>query len=166
MRDRSSKMSALESERDIINAAIDLLARREYSRRELLNKLGARVESVLLLEQVLDRLIEQGLQSDQRCAEMLARQRITQGYGEYRVRYDLQQKGIGAELIGQTLDALAVDWFALARGYAEKKFDTGSDVKKAVDFKERARRARHLQGRGFSYDEVKFALDNDCQAES
>ncbi len=155
MRGRERAAAALENEREILNAAVELLARREYSGQELRRKLGGRVDDPQLLETVLERLAEQGLQSDLRCATMLARQRVAQGYGEYRVKYDLQQKGIASDLIQQALEALEVDWFALARGYACKRFGATP----AVDFKERSRRARHLQGRGFSYDELNYALD-------
>ena len=49
--------------------AIDLLSRREYTRRELERRLGPHAASSEELSDLLDRLAAGGLQSDQRYAE-------------------------------------------------------------------------------------------------
>lgn len=146
----SGKASMLESEKAVAEAIIALLARREYSQQELRQRIAPRVEDEVLLEQVLARLAEQGYQSDQRCAAMLARQRAEQGYGRRRIQQDLRQRGIDKGLIDETLAALAVDWFELARQHAQRRYGSAPPG----DARERARRMRHLLGRGFEYEEV------------
>lgn len=146
----AGKTVVLESEKAVTEAVVALLARREYSQRELRRRIAPRVADEALLERVLARLAEQGYQSDRRCAAMLARQRVEQGYGRRRIRQDLRERGIDNALIEEALDELEVDWFALARQHAERRYGS----KPPTDARERARRMRHLLGRGFEYDEV------------
>lgn len=145
----------LENESEVIEAITRLLARREYSQQELRRRLESRVSDAALLEKALERLVELGYQSDQRCALMLARQRLGQGYGERRIRQDLYERGIDRELVEQALGELEVDWFAQARAQAVRRFGESAPA----DAREKARRMRHLLGRGFGYDEVKYALE-------
>lgn len=157
MRDTSERKppAPVESDSELLDLAVQLLARREHSRQELVRKLAGRSDSPERLERVLDQLVERGYQSDQRCAEMLVRHRSLQGWGPRKIRQDLQQKGIASELCSQVLEAAEVDWFALALEQAHKKYGTT----RAADYKERAKRTRFLVGRGFSYDEVSYALE-------
>ncbi|GGC07909.1 regulatory protein RecX [Marinobacterium zhoushanense] len=147
----------LEDEAALVAAVIQLLARREYSRGELIGRLAPRVDDGEMLQAVLDRMETEGYQSDSRFAMSQARQRSAQGYGERRIRYDLQQKGVSAVLIDSTLSELAIDWYELARCQAVRKY--GESI--ADDAKERARRSRYLLGRGFGYDEIRYALESE-----
>jgi regulatory protein len=147
----------LETESDVREAVVRLLARREYSRRELESRLEKRVDDRKVLLAVLDDVTDKGYQSDQRMAEMFLRQRVSQGYGERRIRYDLNTKGVSEALVSEALAAAAVDWFEVAREHAVRRYGEGPPA----DHKERAKRMRHLLGRGFGYDEVKYALDAD-----
>lgn len=145
---------ALESESAVMEAMIQLLARREYSQHELRQRIAPRVADEVMLETVLARLEQQGYQSDRRCAGILARQRAGQGYGERRIRHDLRERGIENTLIDEALAELDMDWFDLARQQAVRRYGDGAPA----DARERARRMRHLLGRGFGYDEVNHAL--------
>ena len=81
-------------------------------------------------------------------AETYARLRHeNQKLGQSRVRQDLQQKGVGAELIAQTLDARYAnsDEEALARQHLERK-----RIRKPENEKETARVMRRLVAAGFS----------------
>ncbi len=147
----------IEDESALFSGIIQLLARREYSRKELEERFIGRVADEAMLQKVLDRMVDEGYQSDQRCAGMIVRQRLGQGYGERRVRFDLQQKGIAGALIDQVLEEEAVDWFEQAKAWAERKYSG----RPAEDMKEKAKRVRHLQGRGFGYDEIRYALETD-----
>jgi regulatory protein len=129
-------------------AAMDLLARREHSLRELRGKLRKRFVEESILERQLQRLVEEGLQSDRRFTESFLHQRIGRGYGPLRLRQDLRQRGIEDAEIGIALGALAVDWETLAKAVHDKKFGAGIPG----DMKEKARRARFLQYRGFSLE--------------
>jgi SOS response regulatory protein OraA/RecX len=79
---------------EIRRTAMDLLARREHSRRELKQKLKKRFRDDALIEEQLDTLAEENLQSDTRYAESFLRQRFNRGHGPVRIRQEMRQKGI------------------------------------------------------------------------
>ena len=136
------------------NYAMGLLTGRDYSRAELATKLSKRFDEHSAIDEVLQRLADEGLQSDVRFAEAFVRSRILRGHGLTRIRQDIRQKGIADELVGQTLEEADVDWMTLAREVAQRKFGR----RQAADQRETAKRMRFLQYRGFSYDQIKYAL--------
>jgi regulatory protein len=135
-------------------AAMDLLTGREYSRAELATKLNKRFDNHPSIDQVLVQITEEGLQSDKRFTEAYIRSRIYRGHGLSRIRQDIRQKGISDELVAQGLESADVDWYALARDVALRKFGQ----RQAADQREEAKRMRFMQYRGFNYDQIKYAL--------
>ena len=69
---------------EVEQAAVRLLASREHSRGELRRKLASRCGDDRLLEQALNNLTEQGLQSDGRFAEQYVLSRKRKGFGPAR----------------------------------------------------------------------------------
>lgn len=134
--------------------AMDLLARREHSRRELRDKMLARIEAVTGIDGVLDRLEQEGLLSDRRFAEAFVRSRIGRGQGPVRIRQELRQRGVDEITAAQALEEQGCDWFALAEQVAHRKFGAES----ALDQRELARRLRFLQYRGFTAEQGRAAL--------
>jgi len=140
---------------DVRMAAMNLLARREHSQRELRQKLGRRFDDVALVEHEIQRLAEQNLQSDQRFAESFVRQRAGRGCGLVRVRQEMRQKGLSDSEIELAVDAAEIDWSELAVEVYEKKFAHSAPV----DLKEKAKRIRFMQYRGFDRDDFQYLLD-------
>ena len=138
-------------------AAVRLLARREHSRAELLRKLDARGAPPELAEEVLDALAARGLQSDERYAESLVASRASRGQGPVRMRRELAERGVAAPIIDGALQAADVDWFTLARDTRRRRF--GSELPQ--EWNERVRQSRFLEYRGFSSDQIRFALGGD-----
>ncbi len=137
---------------------MDLLARREHSAVELLTKLGARFpEHSELLPQVLASLQRDKLQSDQRFSEAFVASRIRKGQGPYRIRQELQQRGIPQCQAEQVLADCGADWFQLAAEVMARKYGQ----RPCDSFQERARRSRFLQYRGFSGEQIQACLDGD-----
>ncbi|MEJ2060989.1 MAG: regulatory protein RecX [Gammaproteobacteria bacterium] len=136
---------------------MDLLARREHSRAELRQKLLQRDFDAQEVEDALDGLEADRLLDDARFAESYVHYRRGRGFGPLRIRQELQQRGVGSELIGAYLPARPREWLDDARREYEKKFGSV----KVDDFKERARRARFLQGRGFPGEVIRMVLDWD-----
>ena len=134
---------------------MDLLARREHSLAELERKLGKRFGDSALLAGVLQGLAGENLQSDARYAESFARQRVSRGYGPLRLRQELRQKGLEDSQVTAALEALAVDWAAVARGVYHKKFGEAPPA----DLKEKARRMRFMHYRGFDGDLLQRLFD-------
>ena len=139
---------------DIRYAAMDLLARREHSRRELKQKLKKRFADEEMIEAQLDRLTEENLQSDTRYAESFLRQRINRGHGPMRIRQEMRQKGISDEEIARAMEEESPDWFALAEDTYLRKFGELPPE----DIKDKARRSRFMQYRGFALDHYQHLL--------
>ena len=137
--------------------AIQLLARREYSRVELVRKLQQKTFDADEISACLDALAEQSLQSDARFAESFIRSRISRGQGLIRIKGELRQRGVDQETQAAALAAVeereAVDWFELARETLERRFSTPGDSPK-----ERAKRERFLAARGFDFEQIRYAL--------
>ena len=130
----------------LTNAALALLARREYARGELQERLQRRSDDAELIEQILDALIERGLQSDERFCESFVRYRIHQGKGPAKIRQDLRLKRISSELLDQVLPYDNEFWVEKAEETYRQKFKDSS----VVNDKDKAKRLRFMVSRGFS----------------
>lgn len=126
-------------------AAMNLLAQREYTRKELSRKLGHLTNDSELIDGALVRLESEGLLSNSRFIESFIRSRLNRGHGPVRITQELRQKGCDNEAITLALEEAEVDWFELAESTRQKKF--GDSL--PVDAKEKARQIRFLQYRGF-----------------
>ena len=134
--------------------ALDLLARREHSRRELERKLGARGFADELIAPTLDALEESGELASARFTASFIRARAAKGQGPARIRAELAERGIDREQAAEHFRAAAIDWAAVANSVREKRFGAGPPS----DFKERARQARFLEYRGFDRGQIGRAL--------
>ncbi len=137
-------------ERTARNVAMDLLSRREHSRVELANKLRQRTFDSQEIASVLDRLQQEGLQSDRRFCENFIYFRAKKGRGPLRIRQELSQKGVDDALIDEQMDMLELDWQDIMQHERSKKF--GAEI--PADYKEKMKQARFLQNRGFSPESV------------
>ena len=133
---------------DVRLAAMDLLARREHSVIELKRKLKRRFGDECAVDDQLAMLAEEGLQSDARFAESFLCQRSGSGYGPVRLKAELRERGLSDEQIEQGLQELVIDWCEVASQVLEKKFGP----EPPADVKEKARRLRFMQYRGFYQD--------------
>ncbi|MDD1624045.1 MAG: recombination regulator RecX [Methylococcaceae bacterium] len=132
--------------KEIKESCLRLLARREHSQKELLNKLlvkGLAKDDILA---VVEELALQGWQSDLRYAESYARHRIQKGYGPVSVAYELRQNGVDAINLEDIVQQVAGSWMELLEQVYTKKY--GHDL--LMDRIEWAKRSRFLLHRGFS----------------
>ena len=124
--------------------ALRLLARRDYTRRELEVKLAPHVAEPAELAILLDDLTARGWLSESRVVEQFVhanRGRL----GAARIRQALLKRGVGAERIAEALQNLKESELERARALCARKFAAPPE-----SAAERARRVRFLQGRGFS----------------
>lgn len=131
------------------------MARREHTRLELKRKLLARGISEQIIEQALDGIEAQGLQSDARFVENYVRQRAERGYGPLRIMEELKVRGVEEDLIHQYIDA--PEWDAHITRVRAKRFGN----RLAKDSRERLRQARFLQYRGFTSDQIRRLMRAD-----
>jgi regulatory protein len=151
------KLSHLNTEPDspeeLKARALRYLVRREHSRAELLRKLAPHAESDEALNAVVDLLLSKKQLSDERFAEERARS-LSRKYGTAKIRQDLASRGIAediADKVSAGLNDLEKAKEILQRKYREP----------AANREEKAKRARFLQGRGFSYDVISSVLKTE-----
>ena len=153
-------------------AGMDLLARREHGSAELKTKLTKRFRKrdcePGLVEQVIQQLIEEGLLSDERFAASRVRQLAGRGYGPSRIRNDLRQQRV-EHLISDTMEEAfdsEVDWEMEAAAVYEKKYG-GAPIEGDWDARqrERGRRLRFMQYRGFGAEVSQKLVSEDDQGE-
>lgn len=137
--------------------ALRYLAQREYSRRELEQKLSARKDSGVTAElaeltEVLDRLEQQGFLSEQRMVEQVARTRRSR-FGGQRIIHELKAKGIDDHLIDGIRPALKENELEAALNIWRKKFDHPPATRE-----ERAKQIRFMMNRGFSMETIQQVL--------
>lgn len=141
------------NEAELKQAALGLLALREHSRQELKQKLLPRAESLEMLDVVLDGISDYGYQSDQRFTSVYLNSRM-QRYGPVRLQQELKNKGIDAALRQEAMTELNVDWKARARDSLQKKYPQLDKQ----DLKQKAQAYRFLASRGFSAEQIAYAL--------
>jgi len=145
----------------IRRAAMDLLARREHSFQELTEKLQSRFPDEDVIPP-LEKLREENLQSDQRYLEAYVRYRSNRGFGPLKIEAELYPKGLDSAQVREALYSEEYDWTELCRAAKEKRFPGSGcqshDSDTSFNPKERARCQRFLQGRGFSFEQIRECL--------
>ena len=114
-----------------------------------------------IVDELIEQLRNENLQSDSRYTEAFVHDRIGKGYGPLHILQELKQKGIRDELREEFVDETDQQWqIQIAEVYARKYGANPLD-----DYKEQARRSRFLQYRGFSSEHIhrlfKKIKDND-----
>jgi len=128
--------------------ALRLLAQRDHSRAELVRKLSS-LGTPAEIDEVLRRMAELDLQSDQRFAEQFVRNRAGR-FGAGRLMQELKRRGIAADLGEAALASeLPASEYERARRVWQSRFG-----QVAADRREWARQARFLQYRGFSSEVI------------
>lgn len=139
------------------NRALRLLARRDWSQAALRERLQAYASEgeAEALEALLHEFTERGWVSDARYAEAVVRQRKDR-YGKAAIARRLKQAGVSEAAITQAVGTLDADHeFQTALGLVRRKFREPPQ-----DDKEKARRIRFLQVRGYSLDLALRVLKN------
>ncbi|MEO6320345.1 MAG: recombination regulator RecX [Polaromonas sp.] len=129
--------------------ALRYLAAREHSRAELERKLKPHEETPGLLAQVLDELQAKDFISEARVVESVINRRSGR-FGASRIKYELLNKGLGAEAVAEAVNSLKSSELERAQGIWRKKFDGP-----APDAAARAKQMRFLAARGFGGDVIR-----------
>lgn len=103
---------------------------------------------------VVEALAEEGMQSDARFAESFVRTRIERGAGPLRVRSELMARGLDDDVIDAALAEYKGQWKDLARDVYVKRYGEQAPA----DYQERAKRMNFLQSRGFTAEQIHYAV--------
>ncbi len=140
----------------IMRKAVALLALRERSRAELVQKLSDFFSDAdsALIESVLDELESKKYLSDERFARVRLMLRSSR-YGDRRLRDELRQSGISESSIDSAFEDLKETEYERAKALWDRKF---GEITK--DPKEKAKQFRFLASRGFSFRVINRILEN------
>ena len=149
---------------------MDFLARREHSAEELRQKLTKRFSKRDVprdtVESVVEQLTSEGLQCDRRYAESLIRQAISRGYGPRYIESLLKQKRVDdpRQVLMAVVDLGEIDWFERAEAVYSKKYHRDVSIEDWDDLqRERARRLRFMQHRGFDIEHFNHLIETLSQ---
>ena len=136
------------------DVAMQLLNRRDHGEYELRQKLIYRGFDENAVYEAIIFCLDHNYLDDLRYAKSQIRQHVCKGHGERRIRQELKQKRVTEAVIEQAMEEEPQDWFELAKQVAEKKFKG----EKAEDPKQYAKQVRFFQYRGFSFEQIEYAL--------
>ncbi|MBS0350192.1 MAG: regulatory protein RecX [Proteobacteria bacterium] len=136
--------------------ALRFLARREYSKAQLRNKLLAKGWDQEQIHAVLEDLASNKLQDDHRYTAVYIRHRIEAGYGPRRIFAELNKNGVG-QFDQALMDENDPEWIERLKTVWQKKFKN----KIPQDDKTKFQQIRFLLSRGFTPEQVKFLFTMD-----
>jgi len=139
--------------------AFDILSRRRYSEKDLRDKLTKSLTKKEYIEQVISELKELKFIDDMEYANSMIHSIGLTGKRSVRyIRDKLYHKGVPDEVIDKAIESELGDYdeSEIAYNLAVKKHAT---LAKLPTLKAKKRVADFLKGRGFNWEDIKYALD-------
>lgn len=136
---------------------MNLLARREHSFHELLDKLTDKFPDLdrdAVVLPALQRLRDENLQSDVRFASAWVNYRAGRGVGPLKIAAELHPRKLDRDLLNRALYLEGPDWEEKCCDALRRKFRLRGELTR----EERARMQRFLMQRGFESDQIRAAL--------
>jgi regulatory protein len=160
------KYDPITDPKKLYNRALYWLSKRDYSVADFVKKLDKVCENAEMKDALVVQLIENDWLSEKRYIKAFIRSKISAGLGPFRITNDLKQHGVKSNDAELALEQFDTDWFEQARETYERKYGnspfTNSDSKKNKNsqelYKEKAKRFRYMQYRGFSIDQINYAI--------
>tara|TARA_B100000965_G_scaffold53599_1_gene40066 strand:+ start:4 stop:459 length:456 start_codon:yes stop_codon:yes gene_type:complete len=140
----------------IYNKSLDLLSRREHSRKEVKEKLLLRYENTEQINIVLDKLVSNNLINDSRFAEAYVLNRKRKGFGPKKIIFELISKGVKESIANEVVE-IEGGWIEAARSAFKKKYKDDQNI----ETKEQLKQKTFLQNRGFGFKEIESVFTND-----
>ena len=132
--------------------ALELVSQRQMSRKELSKKLREKGFDPETADYCVDWVTERGLLNEESYAAAIVRHYAAKGYGESRIRQELQRRGLPRELWEDALAAMPEDTSKLDRFIASRLKDPG-------DRDEVRKLSASLFRRGYAAEEIRSALE-------
>tara|TARA_Y100000748_G_scaffold160574_1_gene134364 strand:- start:840 stop:1295 length:456 start_codon:yes stop_codon:yes gene_type:complete len=140
----------------IYNKSLDLLSRREHSRKEIKEKLLLRYENTEQINVVLEKLVSNNLINDSRFAEAYVLNRKRKGFGPKKIIFELISKGVKESIANEVVE-IEGGWIEAARSAFKKKYKDDQNI----ETKEQLKQKTFLQNRGFGFKEIESVFIND-----
>ncbi|MDD3266483.1 MAG: regulatory protein RecX [Burkholderiales bacterium] len=139
--------------RSLKHIALDLLAIREHSSKELYNKLTKHSDDHDEIMTVLEDLQNSKFLSNERFAESFINSK-SKKYGSMKIKYMLREKAVSNDIINDIYEGSDIDEYKTAFDILCRKYKS-----LPKDYNEKAKYMRFLLGRGFNSDVVSSVLD-------
>lgn len=152
MKRLANKLKQAE-EKSLKQRALEYLSKREYSAKELGNKLKAFADDTDDIPALIEDFTTRGWLSDTRFTEQVVRARKAK-FGVAKVANELREKGVSDALVADAVADIQAGELDNAKRVWQKKFKQA-----ASNRNEWAKQARFLQSRGFSFDTIKQVLN-------
>jgi len=136
--------------------ALDALARRDHASEELRKKLLDKGYDEGVVAGVLERLLAEHLLDDARYIDQFVAYHAARGQGPMRVRAQLRQIGLAADLVEASIAAYP-DWIEQVQAARKKKFGAALPA----HYPDKQRQSRFLAYRGFTSAQIRNALGFD-----
>ena len=134
------------------NKAVDLLSRRDHSRKELLDKLRQKGYGEYAVE-AIEKLADYGYIDDRRFARIFAEELIRlKSYGKKRVEQELYRKGVERDIICEVISECDFPSEKLAE-IIERKYSRYLNDEKGVN-----KTVNALLRLGYTYTEIRDAI--------
>ncbi|MES2141876.1 MAG: regulatory protein RecX [Pseudomonadota bacterium] len=147
-------ISVNEDAQKVRRAALNYLAKREYTFFSLQKKLLQKGFSSHAVQATLSLLVQEELLNDGRFCEAFIASRIRKNYGPVRIAAELRQHGINEEVIISEIKKNEAIWLDCIKKIQKKKFSSPAE-----NLKEKLRRINFLQYRGFKLDQIKECFE-------
>ena len=126
------------------------MARREYACLELERVLVSKSVEPELANTVIAHLLSRDLISDHRFTEAFIYSRQQRCYGPIRIKAELRQRGVGDDLIAQSIHLDDSIWQERLSHVWQQKYHG----QQPASYPEWAKQAKHLQYRGYTLDQI------------
>ena len=128
--------------------ALYYLGKREYSRRELQQKIESFADNLDIsrqqMDKVLSELVDKDWLSDTRFTDQFIFSKKKK-YGFEKIRYELKMRGVDEAIVNESLNEIKSEEYNLAKNIWEKKFR-----KLPEDYEKKLKQMRFLKGRGIN----------------
>ena len=141
----------VSNEGKLFDRALIWALRRPHSEREIRDYLKRKTDDPDLVEVLVKKLAGKDFVDDKSFCKLWIANRRRLGYSRYVIRGELIKKGIDKDLITEELKVVETDQEALQIILAKKK----------NKYPDRQKLIAYLASRGFSYPDIKQALESD-----
>ena len=136
--------------------ALDMLSRKSMTAHMLYEKLSEDYSDEVVVRQVIADLEDMGYIDDMNFASLFMEYAFSKMWGEKKVRYELKQKGVDANIIEDAICTFKLPAEDEIEELIRQKY-SGEDL---TDFKTKQRIIRFFASRGFDYSMVESVLRN------
>lgn len=147
--------------------ALAWLGRQEYSIAKFTKKLSDNHASDEQIQSIVDEFCQHNWLSEQRYCEGFVRSRISKGQGKIRIINDGRGHQLDSDILTEAINSQSVDWFELALSTYERRYGQKpvANIHAKEHTKEKAKRLRFMQYRGFTMDQISYAIDETGNSE-